>query len=286
MKTCPHCSTVIGDLALTCDHCGRSVLENAATVDAARNPLPPSTPEMSSAATSQSSGNHASSQVPLPTVARLTWTTWHVTAAAAAAFVVGAVGLIMSRPALPLYPPALNLAASSPAKAEVGRASGVSTDSAAASRAPKWARTRESGWGSDGSRTVTFQLQAENEVSVWMKRVRPVLAVRCLRRLTEVFIVTDSATSIESTPDRHTVRVGFDGQPEIAEQWLVSEGQGELFAPDGVALARQLARAHTMRFGFTPFNASPVVLEFDVRGFAGPFASVAKTCGLVARQAS
>jgi hypothetical protein len=192
----------------------------------------------------------------------------------------------MSRPALPLYPTALNLAASSPAKAEVVRASGVSADSTAASRAPKWARTRQSGWGSDGSRTVTFQLEAENEVSVWMKRVRPVLAVRCLRRQTEVFIVTDSATSIEVTPDRHTVRVGFDGQPETAEQWLVSEGQGELFAPDAVALARRLAGAHTMHFGFTPFNASPVVLEFDVRGFAGPFESVAKTCGFVAKQAS
>lgn len=286
MQTCPHCSTVIGDLALTCDHCGRSVLENPATVDAAKKPLPPSTSDMSSAATWQPSGNHASSQVPLPSVARLTWKPWQVTAAAAAAFVVGALGFVMSRPALPSYPAALNLAASSPAKAEVVRAAGVSADSTAASSAPKWARTRQSGWGSDGSRTVTFELQAENEVSVWMKRVRPVLAVRCLRRRTEVFVVTDSAPSIELTADRHTVRVGFDGQPEIAEQWLESEGQGELFAPDGVALARQLARAHTMRFGFTPFNASPVVLEFDVHGFTGPFESVAKTCGLAAKQAS
>ena len=43
-----------------------------------------------------------------------------------------------------------------------------------------------------------------------MKRVRPVLAVRCLGRETEVYVVTDSASSIEPTPDKHTVRIGFD----------------------------------------------------------------------------
>jgi hypothetical protein len=238
----------------------------------------PATPEESSAAPTQPAGTKASSQVTPATSAALRSKGWKIGVMAAAAFAVGTVGVMMSRPAPPTYPPALNLRPTAPAKAE-DRASGVSIDSAAISDAPKWARIRQSGWGNDGSRTVTFQLQAENDVSVWMKRVRPVLAVRCLQRQTEVFIVTDSATSIEATPDRHTVRVGFDGQPETAEQWLDSEGQGELFAPDAVALARQLARVHTMRFGFTPFNGSPVVIEFDVRGFAGPLESVAKTCG-------
>ena len=106
-----------------------------------------------------------------------------------------------------------------------------------ASTMPKWFRARESGWASDGSRTVTFELEAENEVAVWMKRVRPVLAVRCLGRETEVYVVTDSASSIEPTPDKHTVRIGFDKQADVEQRWLDSSGHRELFSPDAATLA-------------------------------------------------
>jgi len=112
-----------------------------------------------------------------------------------------------------------------------------------------------------------------------MKHVRPVLAVRCLGRQTEVFVITDSAMSIEPTPDRHTVHVSFDGGAEAEERWLDSDAKKELFAPDGVALAHHLASARTMRFGFTPYSASPVVVDFDVHGFAGLLEPVGRTCG-------
>src|SRR5206468_2675371 len=147
------------------------------------------------------------------------------------------------------------------------------------SGAPKWIRIRQPGWTSDGSRIVGFELEAENDVRVWMKRVRPVLAVRCLGRRVEAFVITDSATSIESTSDQHTVHVSFDGAAETEERWLDSESKRELFAPDGAALAGQLARAHSMRFGFTPFSASPAVADFDVRGFEKALESVTKVCG-------
>ncbi len=91
-------------------------------------------------------------------------------------------------------------------------------------------------------------------------------------------MITDSATSIESTTDQHTVHVSFDGDAGTEEQWLDSESKHELFAPDGAALAGQLARAHSMRFGFTPYGASPVVVDFDVRGFDQPLESVTRTC--------
>jgi len=147
-----------------------------------------------------------------------------------------------------------------------------------ASTMPKWFRARESAWASDGSRTVTFELEAENEVAVWMKRVRPVLAVRCLGRETEVYVVTDSAASIEPTPDKHTVRIGFDHQGDVEQRWLDSAGHRELFSPDAAALASQIAQADKMRFSFTPFNSAPVTANFDVHGFAPSLEIVTKTC--------
>ena len=140
---------------------------------------------------------------------------------------------------------------------------------------PKWIRTRQ-GWATDGSRIVGFELPAENDVRVWMKHVRPVLGVRCLGGHVEAFVITESATSIESVPDQHTVHVSFDGEERSAERWMDSESKHELFAPDGAALAERLSRAHTLRFGFTPYSAQPVVADFDVHGFEAPACGSAK----------
>jgi Type VI secretion system VasI, EvfG, VC_A0118 len=231
------------------------------------------------AAISQPSGPEALPlQATASTVARPGWKNWQVAVMAAAAFAVGGVGIIMGRPTLPSPAPTVYLAPSSPRAPEV-LASRIPSGSVDPSRAPKWARTRQSGRAGDGSRAISFELEAENEVRVWMNRVRPVLTVRCLERRTEVFVVTDSAMSIESTPDQHTVHISFDGQAETEERWFDSAAKRDLFAPDGIALAVQLAHAHTLRFGFTPFSASPVVAEFDVRGFAEPLESLARTCG-------
>jgi hypothetical protein len=112
-----------------------------------------------------------------------------------------------------------------------------------------------------------------------MKSVRPVLIVRCLSRTTEVFVATGSAASIEQEGDSHTVRLQFDDAAPAVESWSDSVSSQELYAPDGVTLARRLAQARTVRFGFTPYNAPPVVAEFDVRGFDEIIGLVAGTCG-------
>ncbi len=43
-------------------------------------------------------------------------------------------------------------------------------------------------------------------------------------------------------------------------------------------MARQIAAADTMQFGFTPFNSSSVSVEFDVHGFAERLETITKTC--------
>jgi len=233
-------------------------------------------------------GSDASSPGMHPAVTGSAWKSWPVAVTAAAAFAVGGVGIIMSRSSPSASPPTGGLAGNSVQVAKVRvpqhpaaevRALQHADDAVDRLRSPKWVRARQPGWATDGSKIVSFELEAENDVRVWMKHVRPVLAVRCLGRQTEVFVITDSAMSIEPTPDRHTVHVSFDGGAEAEERWLDSDAKKELFAPDGVALAHQLASARTMRFGFTPYSASPVVVDFDVHGFAGLLEPVARTCG-------
>lgn len=210
------------------------------------------------------------------------WKRWQTAAIAVAGLAVMAVGIVLGLPAHETSKPPDNPAprvqtrAQPPAPPQAQpRVSAPSSDSSAA---PKWTLTSQLRWARDGSKAIGYELDAENEVSVWMKRVRPTLAVRCLARQIEVFVVTDSAASIEPVTDRHTVHVSLDGAGELTEQWLDSADHRELFSPNGAALASGIAEAQSMRFQFTPFNSSSVAVEFDVRGFAGPFKSVSKMC--------
>jgi hypothetical protein len=143
--------------------------------------------------------------------------------------------------------------------------------------APAWVGRRKAAWARDGSKTIAFELSALRDVGP-ATRERPSLVVRCLSGRTEVFLSLGTAASIERNSDRHTVRLQIDGEGPSEQQWLDSESSAELFAPDGVALARRLAQARTLRFGFTPYNSQPVVAEFNVAGFDELAGLVASTC--------
>ena len=144
---------------------------------------------------------------------------------------------------------------------------------------PTWAGARRTSWAPDGSKTITFTLTSTRDLPVWMSFARPMLVVRCLYRATEVFVVLDTSASFEDDADRRTVRVQWDDDAERVQQWAVSESGKELFAPDGIAVVRQMAGASRLRFGFTPFNAQPVTAEFAVEGFDQRADLVASTCG-------
>ena len=150
---------------------------------------------------------------------------------------------------------------------------------AEAAPAPTWVGDRQATWANDGSKTVSFELRATNDVAVWMARVRPVLVARCLYRTTEVFVAIKSAASIEGQAGSHTVRLQIDDEPEFVQQWSDSVSGQELFAPGSVELVRQLSTAERMRFSYTPYNAKPVTAEFSVQGFEKMAALVGSTCG-------
>jgi hypothetical protein len=129
-------------------------------------------------------------------------------------------------------------------------------------------------------------VEALRDVAVYRDRVRPVLAVRCISRQTEVFVVLRSSPSIENGGDTHTVRIGLDEEPDVEQQWLDSSNMQALFAPDAKAFAARMATARRLRFAFKPYNAPPAAVEFDVHGFEGPLAAMAKTCAPATKRGS
>jgi hypothetical protein len=141
---------------------------------------------------------------------------------------------------------------------------------------PKWTGGLQNAWSRHPS--AAYELTAENQVALLAKRVRPVLTVRCEGGRTEVFVLTESAAVIEGDDGKHTVRVGFDGGTDLTQRWLASADYDALFAPDGVRVAQQIAASRSMRFGFAPYGAPPVVAQFDVAGFDSLIGTIAKTC--------
>lgn len=218
------------------------------------------------------------SDAPAATAGRARGGAW-VVGAAAVLMIVGTAA-VMLRPAATGQPKTdvvtsvANLPGNSPASTMPPRP--VSAENTPI----KWIRTRQSKWATDGTHTIGFELPAERDVPVWMNRVRPTLAARCLSRHIEIFVVTGAAASVERIDDRHTVQLSFDGGPDVSEQWIDSSDKQALFAPDGAALAQRVAAARHVRFGFTPYAASAVAAEFDVRGFDSPLDAMEKTCSI------
>jgi hypothetical protein len=121
-------------------------------------------------------------------------------------------------------------------------------------------------WTPKTRRRVAFELAAVRDTQVWMKTVRPLLVVRCVQGEIESFVYTDSAATMEPQDDDHTVRLWFDEGNQQTERWPDSSAHDALFAPDGARFAAQLMQAKTVRFGYHPHNAAPVVAQFQVAG--------------------
>jgi hypothetical protein len=162
--------------------------------------------------------------------------------------------------------------------AATGPAPGTAQPKPSGPPPPTWVGRTQAMWAGDGSKTIAFSVEAIRDVSMRTHRERPRLVVRCLSHVTDVYVETGSA-SIEPDTDMHTVRVQFDEEPERVEHWADSASRQELFAPDGLALARRLSHSKTMRFRFVPYNAAPAVADFAVVGFDRLVGYVAATCG-------
>lgn len=142
-----------------------------------------------------------------------------------------------------------------------------------------WTR-REDRSKMDDSKTVTFMASATNTITGWLATETPRLFIRCQEKSTDVFMVTNMAALPElGLFQEHTVTVRLDDAKARSEHWLAGTDDKALFSPHPAQLARQIATAKRLRLQFTPFNASPQIVDFDVKGFDVHLKELAATCG-------
>jgi hypothetical protein len=148
---------------------------------------------------------------------------------------------------------------------------------------------------------VTASLTAENTIEGWISgRTLPVLVVRCqtpgvkssLPPILPVlpgldfYVSTGMAASVENAEGKHQVLVRFDDAK--AEQWGSEESNDHkalffapVYAAHVIPAHHVLAKAQRMLVRFTPFNANPLTITFDVRGFGAYEKPVLAACPVV-----
>jgi hypothetical protein len=176
-----------------------------------------------------------------------------------------------------------------------------STATPAATLTDKW-KVSESRSAMDDSQTVVLALDSDDEIQGPLGAARPSLMVRCQEKQTAVYVVTGMAANIETDgeggpSDYHTVRIRLDDGPaEYYRSWKESTDHKALFASETVdggidlspstwqhhpvsEFARKIAGASTLTFQFTPFDGSPQMARFDLRGLDVHLHKVAEACG-------
>src|SRR5687767_4065285 len=129
----------------------------------------------------------------------------------------------------------------------------------------------------DDSPTVVLRLAASAPVRVWLKSVLPVLILRCQERMLQAYIVTSTAANVESG-DSRTVRLRFDSDAAETQGWAESTDSDALFAPAPEFLLDRLRTTKRLLFGFTPFNAPPVVASFSTEGLTNHLSRLTAAC--------
>jgi type VI secretion system protein VasI len=159
-----------------------------------------------------------------------------------------------------------------------------------ASLTDKW-RVTEKQSPMDDSKTVMVTMDSDDQVQGPLGTVRPSLIVRCQEKTTDVYVVTHMAANVEADGE-HVVGIRLDGGPARYENWSESTDHAALFARDiiwngdeptfsggRIEFARRLAGASQLTFQFTPFDGSPQVARFDIRGLDSHLHEVAEACG-------
>ena len=144
----------------------------------------------------------------------------------------------------------------------------------------RWTGGRAGASPTDDSPTVSYLLESSEPIAGWLRQEKPRLVIRCQERRTEVYVDVGMPASVEyGKDDRHTVRLRFDDAPVTQEAWTDSTDDKALFAPNPIQLAHRVARAKTVTFEFTPFNAKAQTATFDVTGADAVVTHVARACG-------
>ena len=150
---------------------------------------------------------------------------------------------------------------------------------------------------------ITASLKAEEPITGWLKTATPTLVVRCktpaagdpiagiaartpflpVQPGLDVYVDLGMPATVENVEGKHTVHIRFDDHPERRSGSSESNDKETLFLAPATAVqmvltSRALLKGNRMLFQFTPFNASPAIATFDIRGFDNHVGQILEAC--------
>jgi type VI secretion system protein VasI len=102
--------------------------------------------------------------------------------------------------------------------------------------------------------------------------------VRCKERKTEAYIVTGMSPQPEYGTDAATVTLRFDKEKATKYHMSKSTDGEALFFGQSVELIKSMLQHTTVLFEFVPFNSSPVMTTFDLRGLSEAVKPLREAC--------
>ncbi|MGD0749840.1 MAG: DUF4352 domain-containing protein [Anaerolineales bacterium] len=131
----------------------------------------------------------------------------------------------------------------------------------------------------DDSPTVVISLNAESPIQGWLTSYVPQLSLRCQEHNIDVFITTGMSPAVEyGMNETATIRLRFDSSQEITTIANESTDGKALFLPAPTLTIRAMLLTDKLAFGFTPFNASPVVTTFNLQGLSVVIKPLEEAC--------
>lgn len=131
----------------------------------------------------------------------------------------------------------------------------------------------------DDSQTVLASLEADPESTIRLKGGQlPQLVVRCKQGEIDAYTITGARAEKEMKEGKATVTLRYDKETAFDVLMDQSTDGDALFWPDARASARKMLQAERLIVVFTPENASPALIQFDLRGFAVVHKQLEEAC--------
>ena len=157
---------------------------------------------------------------------------------------------------------------------------GVTSPKSTSTMVSKWKVTKDVS-PIDDSVGVSLALEAGSQISGWPAKVtRPTLVLRCKEGQAAVYIVTGMSPNVEYGHDSATVTLRFDKEKSVEHATHKSTDGEALFFGDSTDLMNQMVEHASMLFQFTPFNSSPTLTTFDLRGLATAIKPLKAACAI------
>jgi type VI secretion system protein VasI len=134
----------------------------------------------------------------------------------------------------------------------------------------------------DDSTNVHLSLNAEKPISGWLtSNITPSLHIRCKENKTNAYIHLGLRPKTEygSYGAEHTyITLRFDEEKAYQEKFDLSTSGEAVFFPDHISIVKKMMRHERLLIQFTPFNASPQITTFGLKGFSEKVCPLREAC--------